>query len=833
MKQNQPPQPPPVSPVSFISRCGLALLVAVLYAGVIVWFLSRPATRDITRPLEGWSPDNPAFLAAHTRVQSVPLARQPLADAGWVHSINLAETGILPGSGLRSIGMKFDVAEENGSEPAQATAVRGSLTNHDGSRHFECGVPRLIQTEDLYLFQSAPPEAAVAGPAQSADWTLSIVTKEPVRIRLRCHATPENEIQLLSTNIGCFAAILGARRDKGRFAYPHGLYILSETAPVAARGAMAAWTWGWRSTATPWCWIAAAGALLGLAAIILPIGQAPNSLGWPIRTAAGAGMAFAAFGLTHLVVTPPFFGTDEGAHFFSYTTWMRDGAMEARGKAEGLRLHVSRLLARPEQKLTPHDRVEPWWWFIDNPATMDTRPMARSATAAHLWARSRGWVEDSSPLDLLFELRLLSLGVASLGIAWAAAVLAWVAPLDERSPWLGWTPLLIPSLPYLAMNFSNYPVLYGGMAVLMASAAALLLTPRRPWWLGLTFGGAAGFVFHTSQSALPAAAFVVLALGAVGSARMLGPDSDSSQDRLSYGFWIWLALGLVAARCLTTPEFDAETRIRLAAAGPALNGATALGYNFMAALFAASGLGLEAVAAQLRGRFSERPGADFAKLGFLGAFLLIGGLGFNAVHRTPRLEPLQEIVPTWEFVPNQRLAAPSTDTPLQSPTPTPAAYSKSALSAILGSFGPGGHDFMTSRLFWTITGYLDPLGPELWISVLSVFFGAGLALLCLEFASIPDGERIWLLLGLIAGLMLYAALMAAGAAAAAAKPSLHGRYLTGFYLGILTLGFLGWRRVAAAGSARWPRFVAAAALLLPVAHQLSMHYAELERYYGS
>jgi hypothetical protein len=597
---------------------------------------------------------------------------------------------------------------------------------------------------------------------------------------------------------------------------------------------MVAWTWDWERPDRVLRWIGMVCLTMVFGILILPIGFDPNEKAWATRIGVGTASLFFAFGLGQLVLTPPYLGTDEPSHFFSYQRWMKDTKTVNAGLAEGRRLHSGRLLLRPEQKLSGMDRTAPWWWFLDNPVTIDTRPAARSATTARLWTQSRPWFEDRTAFSMLFRLRFLSLLTFSVGIGLGAALLVKVVPRDEWSPWLGWTPLLIPSLPYFGMNYSNYPTLFGGFVVLGAAMATSLVTPGRPWWLGGILGVATGFVLHTSQSAIPAIAFVALGLGVIASGRLFRPEAVLGPNRPSWGFWLFLGLGLMSARIFSTPEFETETQMRLVQARERLRDLTTfVGYFEVVVGIVVGGCLVESLAIWCRGKVSTWIGAKLGLLGYGFAVLLAAGLVYNMSHSAPRLDALQEVVPSWEYVPNQKILLPSVNEAVpKTPTPRVKDYDLSAVRAVVGSLGPGDHDFMASRLFWTLGGYLDCLAPDGWISLFSTLFTVGLLLLAWDIGRHRDGERIWILFGLLAGLGIYLVLMATASVTATAKPSLHGRYLIGFYLCFLTIGMVGLRSWLAKGSARRPMLMAVVALGLPVAHQLSLIATQLDRYYS-
>ena len=822
------PVAPAVHHVGSTARIILALLVGGVYAALVTLALLKPLPARYTRPLDHWSPDNPRFLSAHTRVGSVPLARLEDPVSKFGHSLTLVENLRFPLTNLQSIGLKFDVVDTPaGVRPVHAAILSARLRNRGTSLEFKSGAVSGLQTEDILTLDFN--SVGEASSSRSTNWDLEVITAAPVSLRLRCQVTSPTEISTLSTNVGVFAAMLG---DGKRLAYPQGLFTYVDPEPPVRRLDMVAWAWAWESPERVLHWLGVSFLAILLAIWVLPIGADPLAGVRPGRIALGTASLFFAFGLGQLVLTPPFFGTDEPSHFFSYHRWMGDTKATDAALVEGRRLHSARLLFRPEQKLARYDQDHPWWWFIDNPSTIDTRPAARSATTARLWESTRLLFAARTPLSMLFRLRLMGLVTFCIGAGLAAALLAMAVPRDEWSPWLGWTPLLIPSLPYFAMNYSNYPTLFGGMVLLAAAMASILVTPARSWWIGGTIGLTTGFVLHTSQSAFPATAFVLIGLGVIASGRLFRPEAVESPRSPNFGFWILLGAGLMAASLLTTPEFETESQLRLGQARARLPGFELLSYSGGVAVVCAGGCLLETVCIWLRGRWSMAVGHWLS--GWCSVLAIMVGVGLvrNSMGPTPHLEPLQEVVPSWEFAPNQRNLLPPVDQ--QYPTeiaPRVKQYDLAAAKAVFGSFGVGGHDFMTSRLFWVVGGYIDCEAPQIWISIFSFLFAFGLAQLFANLGIHRDGERTWILLGLLCGLVVYLVLMATGSITAFSKPSLHGRYLTGFYLCLLTLCFVGFRRLLAAKTASHPLLMASLAFGIPLAHQLSLISAQLERYY--
>lgn len=176
------------------------------------------------------------------------------------------------------------------------------------------------------------------------------------------------------------------------------------------------------------------------------------------------------------------------------------------------------------------------------------------------------------------------------------------------------------------------------------------------------------------------------------------------------------------------------------------------------------------------------------------ALLIVGGVVFNGFTRGPRLPALPEAASHWTAMPGREEALPQAEFAAGPDlAPAPGAYVRSALAAMLGSWGPGDHDYLTSKLFWLAAGSPDTLAPVELASGLTVFFALGLALLFLRVTETRSSRRLILAVGLLLAAGVWLALLAWSARMTPGSAGLQGRHLAGIYLLLLGLGFLGWK----------------------------------------
>jgi hypothetical protein len=181
---------------------------------------------------------------------------------------------------------------------------------------------------------------------------------------------------------------------------------------------------------------------------------------------------------------------------------------------------------------------------------------------------------------------------------------------------------------------------------------------------------------------------------------------------------------------------------------------------------------------------------------------------------------------------------PAAPAPDQAHVLAPGRYVAEMLLAGLTMFRFGHPDFMTSTSFWSGFGWLDTLLPERMVTGLAVGTGVALLVTLLWIARAsrgPAGAYFFLLMvGLVAAFAAtaFGVIRAMPASAQEESASLHGRYLLGVYICLVSLCWHCLPRISG-GMARRPReIVLTACGFLSVAIHTFALVTILNRYFG-
>jgi hypothetical protein len=173
-------------------------------------------------------------------------------------------------------------------------------------------------------------------------------------------------------------------------------------------------------------------------------------------------------------------------------------------------------------------------------------------------------------------------------------------------------------------------------------------------------------------------------------------------------------------------------------------------------------LGLHSKKSDDGSRVRARAGGFVASVGYSAAALLALSIALSALVDYP--------------------SAPVVD--LQHP-PSTISYISGMLSAAVTMFRFGHHDFLTSQSFWSGFGWLDTSLPESIVTALSVGSGAALVFTLVVIARTRAYRAGTLLFVVIAGLL--AAFVVSSLTVRSTPAALHGRYLLGIYICLITL----------------------------------------------
>ena len=821
----------------------LALVAGVVFALICFVALLKSGVPYRTAPLDGWSIDNPNFLGLGTRVRGVELKSTPLTTGGVLHEVDLIEvpavvaTNPLPTVDLHSVALRFDVRTETkpiDPDLMPTTIRRAQLELRSGSNtlvRLEAKEYSKLSTEGrLELLRTSPPRARTS--SSNDVWVLNVVTEPNIRLFLRANVSEPGRLTEPYPGGGRLVIPLAPTAKGLSFAYPIGDFTQDTPGPPASRVALLAYLWQMEHKRDLYFWVLLAAAMFGAGTLLFPWQASMESeyLSDAAKAGLGAALLFAALGLIQLIVTPPLFGTDEPAHVLSYHLWMSDNDAADRTAELGRRNHAIRMLWRPAQKFTTADMNNPYKRFVDSPNTMYTRPGARSASALAMWRVSQRFVFGNSAANMIFRLRLVSLASVAGCVGLAAALLAGTGAAGAPTGWIGLGLLLVPSLPYYAMNVSNYPLVLGAGILVAAAVGALINQSAVSGWIGLYLGAGASLAFFSSASCWPLAAIVLCAVTALALRRLVVvPDGESM---VNLNFWFSLAVGLSIFAVFSTPQFRTQqseyAALALRNVGihsvPPYLGTVWLVCGILACV--------EWVCSFFATEGTARIGAFFARFGSIFAWALIAVAVANLFVRPTEMDALPEAVPHWEFHVGRARAVPPADADFaRPPLPTPKHYAATAVKAVGSSVGIGYHDYLIEKLFWLAGGSIETAAPNWILSCLMALMVAGLAGLFFRIAATRNSPRLLQVLFTLAGLALCLILTAVGSIVSPANPSLHGRYLIGFHVTWLLVSLIGFKSPVLFVQWRKPVWFATGCIACMLAIHGSCYWIELDRYF--
>jgi hypothetical protein len=367
-------------------------------------------------------------------------------------------------------------------------------------------------------------------------------------------------------------------------------------------------------------------------------------------------------------------------------------------------------------------------------------------------------------------MRLLdaSLFAVMVGLGTGLAVACSVGPYPQL---LCLPFLLVPTLPFFAMTFSESALLTSAYVLLASSLAVMFLDGPRAHGAGFPLGLSVGVMLAGGRSAWPLAALVAVALLA---RVLLGPAREERHLRSAVVFWSSFVLGGGVFYLLLNDAYRTMLLKFEAFALPGLGPAHAWLIRHPSGIFGLAALAgaAEMSLGHLRRRAAEarRPAAETVVRGVAFAFAGVVALSLlgSLFLPYPRLElGAEQWLPPRAFV-TRVLATAGTMFRLRNP------------------------DFLLFSTFWAGFGWLDAMPDSVFLSACSLLTALCLISLLLYLACHRDVRRfLWLLalgLGSAAALAIYALSMHNYALSVYPIPiNLHGRYLIGWYLAVLSV----------------------------------------------
>lgn len=533
----------------------------------------------------------------------------------------------------------------------------------------------------------------------------------------------------------------------------------------------------WQVSTSPaliWIAVAAAAALLVAGLAVFPKRPAPAPPPNAVAAAAAGSAAIAlALGVLYAVLVPPFHAPDEPDHLLAYARAVGRPELEPQAADLARIGHFERIKFRSEEQFRPVHIGRPYpvaWGSHVHAEDLE----GRSPATQELWLLSDKLLALGSAARVLLATRILNALLFSLAVAVGCWLMASMASPSMCYPqFLGFPFLLVPTLPFFAMHFSEFAVLTIGYVLFASCVVAVALDGSRSHLLGVPLGLAAAAVVAGGRSGLPMAPLC----GALGLGRiMLGTHgTTAAPQRRAAAFWTGVTAGGLLVHSVLAGRY--HTYVQQDGGGGGIPAAMTVS-SFLARhgvwvvlVLGVFGALAETAFAVLRRRIPSS--IDLPKrIAMLAALVLLAAMSYGALIGTTALEPFPEYGPFW-------------NAPISPPRPAP--YVRDVLRGMVGSFRLGASDHLLVESFWGGFGWLDTKPG--WLVPTGLHWLSGLALLVLVLRLGRGGEArrlAWLAclaVGLVGSLCLYAA------ASAALGRNLHGRYLVGWYLSTLGLAW--------------------------------------------
>jgi hypothetical protein len=741
-------------------RLWSALLCVAVCGAIIGTFLVSSGSGPQT-------PHKTPFVAKTQRGQPflVPLERRPGKPGVSLYRTDLYLTSAGTLLGHPEVQLFFSTG------PGSARLLQAELQLvGTRCRYRTVGVATLVDGEPLALRRDAactapaviPNPRLVLTAEREGDQELSVWsfhalpdTPYPSAIRVS-NATPESDTPLL-----------------------RGFFV--DDPPTARRIRLLNYMWQ-LSSSTLWLWL-----LLGLAAalavtgaLVFPMQRLPPEGGQALlKTALVGGLGAACFagalGLGYATLCPPLSGPDEPYHLLGFAKLNREGSLPAELVQWMNLTHFQRIRGHAAERFRAADMGNPLHFRLDNvrlddPQFTPTEVPERSASAAVLWGLTGRLLRHQSPSRTLLAMRLLnaSLFAVMVGLGTGLAMVCSAGP----SPQLLCLPFLfVPTLPFFAMTFSESALLTSAYVLLASSLAVMFLDGPRAHGAGFPLGLSTGLMLAGGRSAWPLAAIVAVALVA---RVLLGPAREEGQLRAAVAFWAGLALGGSVFYLLLNDDYGAMVLEFGAFAPPWLRPLHAWliehppGIFGLAALAGTAEVSLGRLRRRVAGVWGPAAGTAVRCAGFALAGVVVLSLVGSLFLSYPRLEAGAE----------QWLA--------------PRDFVTRVLATAATMFRLRDPNFLLFSTFWAGFGWLDTMPGSVFLPACALLTAICLIGLLLHLARQRDVRRsLWLLalgLGSAVALAIYARSMYNYAHSVYPIPmNLHGRYLIGWYLVVLSV----------------------------------------------
>jgi len=521
--------------------------------------------------------------------------------------------------------------------------------------------------------------------------------------------------------------------------------------------------------------IASSAVLIWLGMFLLSgVGSSPSRVARSVmRCSLGGFCSAAAFSLAYATLVPPFQSADEPNHFIGFAAFIHRPNMDIEASQWARISHFERIQFNPEEHFTSSDMGVPGIPWNDG-GEPDAR--VRGAAVQWLWRAIPASLRTLPAPRLLLALRLVNALMFSLSVAGFFGIACGVGHC--RWPDLLAIPIfLVPTLPFFAMTVSNYALLASAYVVLAAGIALDLRDDRDCAAAGPVIGAAWSLAALTSRSALPLVPFI--------AAWLMGRMIVGRRDyRWPAAIVYWAGGAACVAAGLALGDRDYLRAIvsvgegRLPRLVPVILTAV-IAHPWLLIVGGLAAAGVERwVSSRLDRMAVSRLRLAVLHSGHMLAAVILVMLAGSAVVQYPTVRWIMPASP-----------------------PPPADYVKVVLAAGATIFRVSHPDFLTSVSFWGGFGWLETVPPPAFVSALTAASGLAFAALLWVLARARTARPLIRIGFAILG---YAASMSAYALSVIllTPADLHGRYLLGMYLCMLTIGWSVVALLAEAGPVR-------------------------------
>lgn len=563
---------------------------------------------------------------------------------------------------------------------------------------------------------------------------------------------------------------LGVREANGQAPYAMGRFmVVPVDEPVSRAQQIAAiWTLPWLSWAAPLA--------VSCSILLATIGGALLSLQPRVRTdiwcrAIAAGMFALSLGLVYGVLVPPFHAPDEPDHFLSFARLAEMPELESDARILARKGHFERIHFHQWERFLPRHMEQPYpdaWTEVDESGIIqvaDSAMETRSTLTTGIWKACAFLFKGAGAAKTLLGLRLVNTAF------WALACIIGVLLIEKAAPKNRVFPaflFLVPSLPFFAMHLSNFAQYTHVLTMLSCFTLGLYLRGKRLQCGGLLLG-----LF--SAAVVLAASSGIVMLGCIGCIALgrlvVVMGNGAARFREAATFWLGMVLGWAPILLfIDGPQFErleASLRTVLAVADP--SAANVFNAPFIITVFLASGL-IGVTAEMLLSRTGDALRALVRRLITWVNWIAALAVGVLLVY-----------APYTQYV----------NVPSEMRQVGVEKYINIAIYNLFSSLTFREPDLMLSTTFWSGFGWHDVFFDPLVVQIMAGIAGCGLFLALMSAGA--DYRRSARLLAALFGALVSGILMVfvVASGAGGGQPNVHGRYLLGTYLVVLSLAFAG------------------------------------------